>query len=115
MFFLFHFFLFCLNLSISFIEIIIGLKDSSSISFKIFSSLSFNSPSFNPIKSFTYSKRLFFTFKNLFPRVLLYFCFYNLDALRFPFIYVQQKMFKIFKQTYFEKIIIFKLVLCSFV
>ena len=57
---------FCSSLSISSIGTIIGLKNSSSISLLFFSSLSFNSPSFNLTKSFYDSKRLFFIFKNLF-------------------------------------------------
>ena len=54
------------NLSISSVDTISALKNSSSISLLIFSPLSFNSISFSSIKHFSNSKRLFFTFKNWF-------------------------------------------------
>ena len=48
------------NLSISSLDTIIGLWNSSSISLLIFSFLSFSSLPFNPIKYFSNSKRPFF-------------------------------------------------------
>ena len=58
------------NLSMSSIDTTIGLENSYSISRLIFISLSFNSISFSSIKSFSNSKRLFFTFKNWFFYIL---------------------------------------------
>ena len=54
---------FCSNLSISSIHSTFALKNSSSISLLIFTSLSFNSLCFNSTKSFSNSKRILFTFK----------------------------------------------------
>ena len=86
------FIFFSSNLSLSSIDTIIGLKNSSSISLLNFISLSLNSPSFDSITSFTNSKRLFFTFINWFFYILLFkyclsiiisqnFRFHNLDSL----------------------------------
>ena len=67
-FYFLHFFLFKL------IHIIYRynnwFKNSSCTSLLIFTFLSFNYLSFNLIKSFSNSKRLFFTFKNWFFRIL---------------------------------------------
>ena len=54
------------NLFISIIDILVGLRNSSSISFLIFIPLSFNYLYFNSLKSFSYSKILFFVFRILF-------------------------------------------------
>ena len=79
----------CSKLSISSIDTIICLKNSS-ISLLIFTSLSFNYMSSNSIKSFPNFKRLFFTFKNFYAYLIIinayllrifsqYFCFYNIQ------------------------------------
>ena len=85
---------FCSNLSISSIDTIVGLKNSSSISLLIFTSLPFNL-----IKSFSNSKRVFFTFKfGVFLAYFLsifsqYFCLYSLG---FPSLYVHKNFLKDF-------------------
>ena len=77
---------FCSSLSISSIGTIIGLKNSSSISLLFFSSLSFNSPSFNLTKSFYNSKICFFA--HCLSILSQYFRFYKLYVLSFPSLYV---------------------------
>ena len=80
---------FSFNLSISSTDIIMSLKNSSTISLLIFTS-----PSFNCLCL----ERLFFTFKNWFFQILSnlyqYFRFYNLD---FPSLYINKKNSKFLK------------------
>ena len=95
---LIFFLTFCSNLSISFIDVIISLKNSSSIC--LFTSLSFNSLPFNSINYFSNSKGLFFTFKSCF------FCIYFISIFLFllfrfrsVLIYQQEKL-EFFKNKY---------------
>ena len=75
----FHFFFFKpIHVIYPYTFTMIGLTNSSSISFLIFVCLSFNSVSFNSIKPFPYLKRLFFAFKKCFSIFSQYFGFPSL-------------------------------------
>ena len=105
---LFFFIYFRLNLSISSRDTIIGLKNSSFVSLLIFTFLCFNYLSFNFTKSFSNSKRLFFTFKNFvfciwFEILSQYFHFYNFNILRLPFLCIyKNNVLKLSKQKYIK-------------
>ena len=102
--------LFFLNLSISSTDTLIGLKNSSSISFLIPVSLYLNSLFFNSLKCFSGSKRLFLTSRILFS----YYCrsipsqyvfFYSFVVSNDPCLYIIKIIFRRFlKKNYSNSI-----------